>query len=250
MKISIITVCFNCANTIRDTIESVLTQTYSDIEYIIIDGGSKDDTISIITSYGKKINKFISEPDKGIYDAMNKGIKLATGEVVGIINSDDFFYDNFVIQRVVDEFKNSGIDALYGDVQFVNPNNLGRVVRYYSSRSFNPKKFKYGFMPAHPSFYVKREFFEKLGYYKIDYKIAADYELLIRYLYRYNINSKYLQTPFVTMRTGGISNKSLKSNIVLNSEIIRACRENGIKTNVINVYSKYFVKVFELFVRK
>lgn len=250
MKVSIITVCYNCANTIKDTIDSVLSQTYSNIEYIIIDGGSRDETVNIISSYGEQVSKFISEPDKGIYDAMNKGIRLATGDVVGILNSDDFFTDNSVVQRVADEFRNTSIDALYGDVQFVNPDNLHKVVRYYSSKRFNPKKFKYGFMPAHPSFYVKREYFEKIGYYKEDYKIAADFELLVRFLYQHKLKSNYIPMPFVTMRTGGVSTKSIKSNFILNKEIIQACKENGIKTNIINIYSKYFYKIFELIIRK
>jgi len=247
LKVSIITACYNSASTIKGTIESVINQTYNNIEFIIIDGASKDGTVDIVSSYGEKISKFISEPDKGIYNAMNKGIRIATGDIVGILNSDDFFNSTEVIQKIVDEFNKSDIDALYGDVQFVKPNDLQKVVRYYSSKNFNPKKFKYGFMPAHPSFYVKRTFFEKIGYYKETYIIGADYELLIRFLHNNKLKSKYLQMPFVTMRTGGVSNRSLKSNLILNNEIIRACGENGIKTNIINVYSKYFIKIFELF---
>lgn len=247
MKVSIITVCYNSANTIKSTIESVINQTYNNIEYIIIDGASKDGTIDIVSSYGAKVSKFISEPDKGIYNAMNKGIKIATGDIVGILNSDDFFTTKEVIQKVVDEFNKSDIDALYGDVQFVKPNNLQKIVRYYSSKNFSLKKFKYGFMPAHPSFYVKRTFFENIGFYKEDYKIGADFELLIRFLYNHKLKSKYLQMSFVTMRTGGVSNRSFKSYIILNNEIIRACNENKIRTNKLNVYSKYFIKIFELF---
>ncbi len=246
MKVSIITVCFNSVETIKDAIDSVVNQTYNDIEHIIIDGASKDGTIDIVSSYGEKVSKFISEPDNGIYNAMNKGIKIATGDIVGILNSDDFFINNQVVQRIVNEFNISNIDASYGDVQFVKPENLLKVVRYYSSKNFSPKKFKYGFMPAHPSFYVKRSYFEKIGYYKEDYKIAADYELLVRFLYQHQLTCKYIPIPFVTMRTGGVSNRTFKSYYTLNKEIIRACRENGINTNIINIYSKYFVKIFEL----
>lgn len=246
MKVSIITVCYNSASTIMNTIDSVLNQSYKNIEYIIVDGKSKDGSVELISKYGDRISRLISEPDKGIYDAMNKGIKLATGDIVGILNSDDFFNNNGVVQLIVDEFIKSNIDAVYGDVQFVKPSNLNKVVRYYSSKRFCIRKFKFGFMPAHPSFYVRREYFEKYGYYKTDYKIGADFELLIRFLYKNKLKCKYLQTTFVTMRTGGVSTRSLKSNIVLNSEILRACRENGIKTNILNIYSKYFVKVFEL----
>lgn len=250
LKISIITVSYNSKKTIKETIESVLSQTYPNIEYIMIDGSSTDGTIDIIKSFRNKIHKFISEPDNGIYNAMNKGFKLATGDIVGILNSDDFFYNSTVIEKVAHVFLTAGIDVVYGDVQFVDPKNINKIVRYYSSKSFNPQKFKNGFMPAHPSFYAKRELFEKLGYYKENYQIAADYELLIRFLYKNKLKSKYLEMPFVSMRTGGISNKSLMSNYILNKEIIRACRENGIKTNLINIYSKYFIKIFEYIKKK
>jgi glycosyltransferase involved in cell wall biosynthesis len=247
LKVSIITVCRNSKVYIKDAIESVLSQTYSNIEYIIIDGASIDGTPEIVKSYGNKINKFICEPDKGIYNAMNKGIKLATGNIIGILNSDDFFCNDKVIETIVATFYRKQVDAIYGDVQFVNPDNIQKIVRYYSSKNFNLNKFKFGFMPPHPSFYVKREFFKVLGYYKEDYKIAADYELLIRFLFVNKLRSGYIEMPFVSMRRGGISNKSLKSNYILNYEILKACRENGIKTNFLYVYSKYFIKVFELF---
>ncbi|HAF28011.1 MAG TPA: glycosyl transferase [Bacteroidales bacterium] len=246
MKISIITVCYNSEYTIQNTINSVLNQSYSDIEYIIVDGNSTDNTKSIITSYANKISCFISEPDHGIYHAMNKGIRMATGDIVGMLNADDFFTNQEVVQRIVKEFENKDIDAVYGDVQFVNPENINRIVRYYSSSKFKPNKFKYGFMPAHPSFYVKKDLFEKLGYYKEDYLIASDYELLIRFLFKGNLLYKYIERPLVTMRSGGISNKSLKNRFILNKEIMRACKENGIKTNYINIYSKYFRKINEL----
>jgi glycosyltransferase involved in cell wall biosynthesis len=231
MKVSIITVCHNSAGTIKDTIVSVAGQTYSDIEYIIIDGGSVDGTAEIVYSYGNSVSRFISEPDSGIYNAMNKGLRLATGDVVGILNSDDFFTDERIIQKVAKEFENNKIDAIYGDVQFVKPHNISRVIRYYSSKRFNPDKFKFGYMPAHPSFYVRRELFEKFGYYKEDYKIGADFELLIRFLYINKVRYKYMDIPFVNMRTGGASNKSIGSVLTLNNEIERACNENGIKTN-------------------
>ena len=247
LKISIITVSFNSVKNISDTIKSVLAQTYPNIEYIIIDGASTDGTIEIINSFGKNISIFKSEPDNGIYDAINKGIRLASGNIVGILNSDDFFYDSNVIQRVADAFKENKIDALFGDAIFVDPENTSRIVRYYSSKNFNPDKFKFGYMPAHPSFYVRKELFEKLGYYKVDYKIAADFELLIRFLYINKIVYRYVEMPFLYMRTGGVSNKSILSNFVLNKEIARGCKENGIHTNFFFIYSKYFIKIFEYF---
>ncbi|MHC1704361.1 MAG: glycosyltransferase family 2 protein [Tenuifilaceae bacterium] len=245
MKISIITVCYNCELTIKSTIESVINQTYKNIEYIIVDGASKDKTVEIVKSFNHGISCFISEPDKGMYNALNKGIKLATGDVVGIIHADDFLNNDKIIEIVASEFTNNDIDALYGDVQFVNPENLSKIVRYYSSKWFKPSRFKYGFMPAHPSFYVKREFYTNLGDYKEDYMIGSDFDLLIRFIYKNNIRCKYIPIPFVTMRTGGVSNKTIKNRLIANNEILRACKENGIKTNMFNIYSKYFIKIFE-----
>jgi glycosyltransferase involved in cell wall biosynthesis len=246
MLVSIVTVSFNSVGTISDTITSVLNQTYPDIELIVIDGSSTDGTVELINSFGNHISRFVSEPDSGIYDALNKGLRLAKGEIVGILNSDDYLYDNYVIEKVVKAFKEQKIDSVFGDCQYVDPLNRSRIVRYYSSKNFDPYKFKFGIMPAHPSFYVRRELFEKYGYYKTDYKIAADFELLIRLLYVNKVKYKYLEMPFVIMRTGGISTKSINSNFVLNKEIARACKENGIYTNYFFIYSKYLKKVFEL----
>ncbi|ADV44134.1 glycosyltransferase family 2 protein [Bacteroides helcogenes] len=249
MNISIITITFNSAITLHDTIQSVLSQSYPNIEYIIIDGDSKDDTVSIIKEYESKFNgrlHWISELDKGLYDAMNKGIRMATGDIVGIINSDDFYHRTDVINKVAEAFQEDGIEAVYGDVRFVNPDNLDKTVRYYSSKNFSPKLFRYGFMPAHPTFFTYRRYFEEFGYYKTDYKIAADYELLIRFLYTYKLKSKYLPLDFMKMRTGGASTASIKSNILLNKEIVRACRENGIWTCMPLLFLKYFIKIFEL----
>lgn len=245
MKVSIITVVHNNASTIKNAIESVINQSYQNIEYIVVDGASTDGTIEIINNYKHLIAHFISEPDAGIYNAINKGIKLATGDIVGILNSDDFFCSKNIIEKVVNEFLKDNIDAVYGDVQFVNPNKENKIIRYYSSKRFKPSMFKYGFMPAHPSFYAKRSFFNDLGYYKETYKIGADFELLLRFLLKNNLKAKYLEMPFVTMRTGGVSNRSFKSNLLLNKEILQACRENNVKTNLIKIYSKYFIKVFE-----
>jgi glycosyltransferase involved in cell wall biosynthesis len=250
LSVSIITVSYNSIRTIENTIKSVLSQSYQNIEYIIIDGSSTDGTIELIQSFGKSITKFISQPDNGIYEAINNGIKIATGDIIGILNSDDFFYDNFVIEKVVKEFVDNEIEAVIGDVQFVDSNKISKIVRYYSSKKFNPQRFRFGFMPAHPSFYTRRELFNDLGYYKPEYKIAGDFELLIRFLYTNRIKYKYLEMPFVSMRTGGVSNKSFYSYYILNKEIVRACRENGIRTNYLLVYSKYFSKLFEFFGRR
>ncbi|EGF55990.1 glycosyltransferase family 2 protein [Bacteroides fluxus] len=249
MNISLITVTFNSAASLRYTIQSVLSQSYPNIEYIIIDGASKDDTVSIIKEYEPKFYgrmRWISEPDKGLYDAMNKGIRMATGDIVGIINSDDFYHRTDVMAKVVNVFQDEAVQTVYGDVRFVNSDNLDKTVRYYSSKNFFPKLFRYGFMPAHPTFFTYRRYFEEFGYYKTDYKIAADYELLIRFLYTHKLKSKYLPLDFMKMRTGGTSTASIKSNILLNKEIVRACRENGIWTCMPLLFLKYFIKIFEL----
>jgi len=253
IKFSIVTVTYNNEATIRNTIESVLIQTNSDIEYIIVDGLSKDSTIDIIKEYEPRFNGrmlWISEHDNGIYDAMNKGIKLATGEVVGIINSDDFYHRTDIIAEIAKAFEDDTVQAVFGDIRFVNPNNLNKTVRYYSSKNFSPKQFRFGFMPPHPSFFTYKKYFEEFGYYQTDYKIAADYELLIRFLYTNNLKYKYLPLDVMKMRTGGISTASLKSNLVLNQEIVRGCKENGIYTNLFILSFKYFMKVFELVFRK
>jgi glycosyltransferase involved in cell wall biosynthesis len=246
MKVSIITATFNSSAHIADCVKSINDQTYHDIEHIIVDGASKDNTLDIVNSTPNRVRKIISEPDKGIYDAMNKGIQAATGDVIGILNSDDFFTSDDVIQTVVESFNNYAIDALYGDVHFVSPDNLSKSVRYYSSSVFKPSLFRFGFMPAHPSFYMKKECYDKYGLYALDYKIASDYDLLIRYLYKEKIKYKYIKKDFVTMRTGGVSTENFNSRVTLNKEIVRACRKYGIYTNMFMLSLKYLYKIFEL----
>lgn len=254
MKVSLITVTFNSGMTLRDTIQSVLSQSFPDIEYILVDGLSQDRTIKIVKEYEPLFQnrlKWVSEKDSGLYDAMNKGIRMATGDIIGIINSDDFYFRNDVITKIVEAFNDNNVQAIYGDVRFVNPNNLDRTVRYYSSKRFVPSLFRFGFMPAHPTFFTYRKYFDQLGYYKTNYKIAADYELLVRFLYVHRLKSKYLPLDFMKMRTGGASTASIKSNILLNKEIVRACKENGIWTCYPLLLLKYLVKVFELiFIKK
>jgi len=250
MKVSIITVSYNSSNHIEDAIDSVASQDYDFIEHLIIDGSSTDDTVDILKCHESRLALWISEPDEGIYDAMNKGIRLATGDIVGILNSDDFYYSNDVITKVVDAFKDPEIDAVYGDLIFVDPTNLKRTVRTYSSAKWTPARFARGYMPAHPTFFVKRKYYEKYGLFETDYKIAADYEMLIRLLYVHQLRYKYLPMTMVKMRKGGVSSNGIKSNIILNKEIVRACRKHGIKTNALKIYPKYFNKVFELFNHK
>ncbi len=246
--ISIITATFNSAKTLKDTIQSVLRQTNKDFEYLIIDGGSTDETIDIVKSYESEFSgrlKWVSEKDQGIYDAMNKGIKMASGDVVGILNSDDYFTSDDILQTVDNAFKSHEIDAIYGDIHFIRDGNPQKCVRYYSSRMFRPFWLRFGFMPAHPSFYCKREIFDKAGLYSLDYKIGADYEMMVRLFKRHKIKSLYVNKDFVTMRTGGASNNNVRSRLTLIEEDVKACRVNGIYTNRFFIMLKFLYKIFE-----
>ena len=248
MKISIITVCFNSEKTIRDTIESVLGQDYSNIEYIIIDGESNDDTLNIVNEYAGHINTVVSESDKGIYDAMNKGIQLATGDVIGILNSDDFFEYSSVISDVVNQFKSSPESSLvFGDVIIVEPSNTQKIVRFYNADKFRTWKLKFGWMPPHPASFIKRSVYKQVGSYSLDYKIAADYELFVRMLMLHKLSYTRINKVLVRMRVGGLSTSGFKSNYLLNSEIVKACKRNGIYTNLFFVLLKIPFKLLELF---
>jgi glycosyltransferase involved in cell wall biosynthesis len=253
MRVSIITATYNSAATVADTLRSVAAQTHPYIEHICVDGLSKDNTVEIIGGF-PHVTRCISEKDRGLYDAINKGIRMATGDIVGILNSDDFFPDEKVIEDVIKTFRETRADAVYGDVAFVRPGNLNKIIRLYSSAKFTPRKFAYGYMPAHPSFYLKKSCYDQYGLYQEDYKIASDYELLMRMIYTKKITYQYLKRVFVHMRTGGVSNQTVKSRYILNKEIVRACKENGVNTNMALLSLKYFNKVGEyirpLFARK
>ena len=243
MKISIITVCFNSYKTIEQTIVSVLSQKYPNIEYIIIDGGSVDGTLEIIKKYSCKIDKIISEPDSGMYDALNKGIKSATGDIVGILNSDDEYTSEYVIQKVIDRFNTSfNIDAVFGDVRFIK-NSI--TTRYYRANNWKPSCFKYGNMPPHPTFFCKKKYFGELGDYKTNYRIAGDFELLLRFIFINKIKYEYIPLCMVNMKVGGLSTSGLKSLFRINYEILNAFEENKLRTNYIYLYSRYFKKVFQ-----
>jgi glycosyltransferase involved in cell wall biosynthesis len=224
MKVSLITVTFNSGKTLYSTIQSVLSQTYPDIEYIIVDGLSKDNTVGIIREheylFGERL-KWISEKDDGLYDAMNKGIQMATGDAIGILNSDDFFTSDKVIENVVNTFGNN-IDAVYGDVHFVNSNAPETCVRYYSSKIFKRSLMRLGFMPAHPAFYCRKSCFEKFGLYKTNYRICADFDLLLRFIYIHHIPVKYLPSDMVAMRLGGASTNGVKSHLCIMNEHLRS----------------------------
>jgi len=248
MKVSIITATYNSAATIVDTLQSVLRQTHQDIDYWIIDGGSKDNTIKLVKQYEAQFNgrlHWISEPDKGIYDAMNKGISRSTGDIVGILNSDDFFTSDDVVEKVAAAFEQDGVDSVFGDIHFVDNKDLNTCVRYYSSASFRPWKLRFGYMPAHPSFYARREVFETNGLYSLQYKICSDYDMMVRLFYKAKISYRYLNIDMVTMRTGGISTANIKNRILISKEDVKACRTYGMKTCLPLVCVKYLTKVFE-----
>jgi glycosyltransferase involved in cell wall biosynthesis len=249
LKISIITVCFNSAVTIRDTIESVLSQNYKNIEYVIIDGGSTDGTQGIVNEYGKDIASFISEQDGGIYDAMNKGIQVSTGDIVGLLNADDFYADDNVVTRLIERMVSAEADCVFSDLLVVDPDNTKRVLRYYDSSKFRVSRLRFGWMPAHPTFFVKRQFYIDYGGYALDYEIASDFEMMVRLFVVAEIKYTYLSACVVKMRAGGISTSGFRSSWLLNKEIVQACKKNGVKTNLFLVLLKVPFKVLEL-VRK
>lgn len=253
LKITIITASFNSGKTLRDTIESVLGQTYIDFEHLIIDGGSKDDTLEIIKEYEPRYKgrlRWISEPDKGLYDAMNKGIRMATGEVVGILNSDDFYTSDKVLETLSSALEVSGADAVYGDIHFVDYNDLSKCVRYYSSGKFRRWKMRLGWMPAHPSFYCKKTVYEKYGAFDTSFKIGADFENLLRLIFVNNIKIKYVPLDCVTMRTGGASTQGLKSHRQILKDHLKAYKKNGVHSNIIFEGMRYIEKIGELVIQK
>lgn len=253
MKISIITATYNSGVTIRDTLESVLSQTYTDFEHIIVDGKSYDDTIAICREYEKKYDgrlRIVSERDKGIYDAMNKGLRMATGDIVGILNSDDFYSNPNVLSTIAKEFGRNEIDAVYGDIHFVVPNELTKCVRYYSSRFFQSWMMVFGYQPAHPSFYCRRECYEKYGAFDISFKIAADFENMLRLIYLNNIRTRYIPMDFVTMRQGGASTNGILSHKNIIMDHYRAYRKNGVPSGYCFDIMRYPLKFGELILSK
>ncbi len=244
-RVSIITVCFNSGATIRDAIESVLSQDYAQIEYIVIDGGSTDGTVDIVRAYADRIAVFRSERDRGIYDAMNKGIAAATGDIVGMLNSDDCYADSRVVSELVAAMQAARTDAVFADLVYVDRDDLQKVRRYYNSGRWHPGRFRFGLMPAHPTFFIRREWYARCGRFSLDYEIAADFEMLVRLLYRGRASYVHVARPVVRMRTGGISTRGIRQNWVLNREIVRACRANGIWTALPLVLLKLPAKLLE-----
>lgn len=241
MKISIITVCYNSASTIEKTILSVVNQTYSDIEYIVVDGSSQDNTVEIVRKYQNNVTKCISEPDQGLYDAMNKGINIATGDLIGILNSDDTFNSNTVIEEIANFHKENDIDASVGNI--IQHNENGKILRIYSSKNWKPEKLKIGFMPPHPSIFFKRQLFKKFGIYDLGFKIGADYELVTRFFLKYNITWKYSDITTTAMLLGGVSSSGATSYKLITKEIQKALLMNGMIFSPLKIKMRFLWKI-------
>jgi glycosyltransferase involved in cell wall biosynthesis len=236
VKITVITVAYNSAPTIPDTLESVARQTYPDIEHLVIDGASSDNTVEIVRAKGNPQIRLISEPDKGIYDAMNKGLTQASGDVIGFLNSDDFYADEKVLTQVAKAFEDPSVDACFADLVYVTTDNR-RVVRYWKSRPFKRGSFAKGWCPAHPTFYVRRSAIEKLGLFDLSYKLAADTEFMMRYLEKGHLKTTYVPRVWVRMRVGGATNVSMKNILSQNREIFQALEKNGVRHSALSFWT-------------
>lgn len=246
LKFSIITAAYNSANTIGDTIQSIHGQNYDNIEHIVIDGGSTDETCEIVRRHAPDA-VLTSGPDNGIYDAMNKGIALATGDVIGILNSDDYYASPEVIAKVAEVMEASGVDTVYGDLNYVNKRAVDKVVRKWVAGRFKHKKFEWGWMPPHPTFFVRKHVYEKYGYFNTDLRTSADYELMLRLLYKHGVSTSYVPSVLVHMRTGGQSNVSLKNRLKANREDRKAWKALGLKPKFFTVSLKPFRKITQYF---
>jgi glycosyltransferase involved in cell wall biosynthesis len=245
MKVSVVTVSRNSAVTLPDTLRSVATQSHPNVEHIVIDGASTDATCEVVKRYGTHVAKFLSEPDRGIYDAMNKGLAMATGDIVGFLNADDRYAEEHVLERVVRAMDKDNLDALFGDVAFFRADDPQRVVRRYRSDRFHPRRLAWGWMPAHPALFMRRSVYQRVGPFRTDYRIAGDFELIARVFKDEKIRYRHLAEVLVMMRTGGVSTSGWRNTLILNQEVLRACRENGIPTNLLKILSKYPAKFLE-----
>ncbi len=248
MKVSLITVVYNAEKYLRDCMESVFLQTFPDIEYIVIDGGSKDGTLSIIEDYRDRIDFFLSEKDQGMYDALNKGIKVATGDIIGILNGDDMLADMHVIGKIVATFEKDEADAVYGNLNYISGTNTKRIIRKWISKPFTKKDLESGWMPAHPTLYLKRAVFEKFGSYSLKYGTAGDYEMMLRLLYQNKISARFLDELIVDMRVGGMSNSNLRQRIKTIINDYKAIKANGIPFALKTLLLKKLVKIPQFFV--
>lgn len=248
MKISIITVTYNSAATLTDTFESILQQTHQDIEHILVDGASSDDTVNIIKSY-PHIQNWVSEKDNGLYDAMNKGVKMASGDIVGILNSDDIYADATILQKVAAAFNNPATDCVYGDLQYVHPKNLNKVIRTWRAGRFSQRSFLYGWMPPHPTFFVRKAVYEKVGLFNTTLKSAADYEIMLRILYKHQLSVSYIPLVLVKMRAGGMSNASLRNRFKANREDAKAWKLNNKRPHFFTLYLKPLRKISQFLIK-
>lgn len=247
MKVSLITVTYNSAVYLEDCINSVVEQHYPDIEHIIVDGGSTDGTIDIIKKYEAHIARWVCEKDRGMYDAINKGISMASGDIIGILNSDDMFASNDVIDAIVNCFIEHKLDAVYGDLVYVDKLNANRIIRYWKGVTYNRFHFTYGWMPAHPTFYLRRELIDEFGGYETHYFSAADYEFMARYLYRYRISARYLPKLIIKMRVGGQSNVTLYSRLRANRRDYLAMKKNNIPFPLLASVLKPLIKMHQYY---
>ena len=244
MTITLITICYNSAATIEDTIKSVLAQDFKDIEYIIKDGGSTDGTLEILKKYEDQL-KWVSKKDQGIYSAMNQGLELASGDIVGLLNSDDFYADNQVLSRVVKAFDNPDVGAVYGNLQYVDSENTSNITRNWEAGDYDRSAFLEGWMPPHPTFFLRKEYYLKFGFFRDEFVSAGDYELMLRMLYKHEIKAVHIPAVLIKMRAGGMSNMSLKNRIRANREDRRAWKINGIKPKWYTLSWKPLSKVFQ-----
>ena len=247
MKISVITVCYNSSSTLSRALQSVADQDWTNVEHIVIDGASTDSTSEIIERYRARLAKVVSEPDKGIYDAMNKGLDCASGDVVCFLNADDQYAHPQVLSRVAAQMRELDLDAVIGDVGFFHEQAPARMIRRYRSDRFHPNRLAWGWMPAHPALFLARAVVQRVGRFKTDYRIAGDFEYIVRIFHNHALRYRHLPEVLVQMQSGGASTNGWRSKILLNKEVLRACRENGLQTNILKILSKYPAKLLELF---
>jgi len=245
MKISVITVCYNSATTLERTLQSVAIQDWDDVEHIVIDGGSSDGSIEILSGVSDQLHHLVIEPDDGIYDAMNKGLYRASGEIICFLNSDDYYASSSVLSMVAERMRTHKLDALLGDVGFFYAKFPEKMVRRYRSDRFKPERLAWGWIPAHPALFLHKNVIHRVGRFKSNYRIAGDYEFIIRAFHGQNLRYEHIPEILVNMQMGGASTGGWRSKILLNREVLRACRENGLQTNILKILSKYPGKLLE-----
>ena len=250
MKVSIITVVYNGVETIRDCIESVLGQTHPELEYIIVDGESTDGTVELVKTYGDRVSRFVSEPDKGLYDAMNKGIGLAAGEVIGFLNADDMYRHKDVVKHIIQQFAETGVDGVYSDMLYVDRIDLNKIKRYWASGTYKHGDFLWGWMPGHLSFFARKRVYDQYGLFRLDLKSAADYELMLRFIHKHRISLAYLHETTIVMREGGVSNANLTNRVRANQEDRMAWELNGLKPYFFTLILKPLRKIVQLVQRE